>query len=369
MGNALTPALAVSPWTKLRRRRELPLAGEILVKEGDRVSGNSIVGVAQLEGELRLVRAADQLGVPAHEIVDLVKVHEGERVQEGAVIAEVRGLWGLFRSVLTAPIDGVVEFISTSTGHIGIRAPARPLQLPAYIAGTVIKVESGRSVVIESEGPFVQGVFGVGGERLGSLCVLSISNDHRLSEADIPEDVKDNVLVGGHSPSIEALRKAATLGAVGLITGSIDDQTLREYVGYDIGVALTGDEPVSMTVIITEGFGNIGLSERIRSVLSRYQGAVVSINGATQVRAGAQRPEVIGYAPDGEQNASPPSSSLEVGARIRLIRVPYFGQTGVVREMPHALEVIETGAAVRVLRATLDDGREVTVPRANVELQ
>lgn len=369
MGNALTPALAVSSWTRLQRRRELPLAGEILVKEGEQVSADSIVGIAQLEGELRLVRAADQLAVPAHEIVDLVKVREGDRVVDGSVIAEVRGLWGIFRSILTAPIEGTVEFISASTGHIGIRAPARPLKLPAYIAGKVVKVESGRSVVIESEGPFVQGVFGVGGERLGTLHLLSVSNDRRLSDADVPEDVSGKVLVGGCSPSLGALRKAAALGAVGFVTGSIDDQTLREYVGYDIGVALTGDEPVSMTVIITEGFGEIALSDRIRNVLSQFQGMTVSINGATQVRAGAQRPEVIGYAPDGERSARPSGSSLEVGARIRVIRVPYFGLTGVVREMPHALELIETGAMVRVLRATLDDGRDVTVPRANVELQ
>ena len=61
-------------------------------------------------------------------------------------------------------------------------------------------------------------------------------------------------------------------------------------------------------------------------------------------------------------------NGLSVGARIRLIRVPYFGRTGVVRELPQELERIETGAWLRVLRAELDDGSCVTVPRANVEL-
>jgi hypothetical protein len=41
---------------------------------------------------------------------------------------------------------------------------------------------------------------------------------------------------------------------------------------------------------------------------------------------------------------------------------------GVIEELPHELVRIETGASVRVLRAKLDDGRQVTVPRANVEL-
>jgi hypothetical protein len=60
--------------------------------------------------------------------------------------------------------------------------------------------------------------------------------------------------------------------------------------------------------------------------------------------------------------------SLSVGARVRVIRVPYFGAQGVVTDLPHELAPIETGAFVRVLAATLDDGRQVTVPRANVEL-
>jgi hypothetical protein len=60
---------------------------------------------------------------------------------------------------------------------------------------------------------------------------------------------------------------------------------------------------------------------------------------------------------------------LEIGARVRLIRVPYFGSRGTVSELPHELRELETGAMARVLCARLDDGRDVVVPRANVELE
>lgn len=368
MSSALTPALAVTSRTTLRRRRELPLAGELLVKEGDIVIGSQTVARAQLEGELRLVRAAEILGVPANELTQHLKVKVGDAVREDTVLAEVRGLWGLFRSTVEAQIAGDVEFVSSSTGHIGVRAPSKPLNLSAYMAGKVVSVEANRSVIIESEATFVQGIFGVGGERLGTVYILPVACDATITERDIPDTATGLVLVGGHSPNIAAIQKAARAGAVGFVTGSVDDRALREYVGYDIGVALTGDEPVPMTLIITEGFGALPISERVMETLKRVDGQLASLNGATQVRAGAQRPELI--APMCQHSAARDlrDNGLAVGAPIRLIRVPFFGATGRITELPHALESIETGAQVRVLRAELDDGRQVTVPRANVEL-
>ncbi len=368
MSKALTPALAVTSRTTLRRRRDLPIAGEVLVREGDVVSGSQVVARAQLDGELRLVRVAEILGIPSTDLPSVLRVVEGETVEEGTTLAELRGLWGLFRSTVLSPIPGTIELISASTGHVGIRAPSTPLNLPAYIAGRVVAVESQRSVVIEAESTFVQGIFGVGGERLGRLHVLPVSGSTQLTEDLIPDRAEGEVLVGGHSPTSGALSKAKKAGAVGCITGSIDDRTLREYVGYDIGVALTGDENVSMTLMITEGFGSLPISERVLTILRSINGQVVSINGATQVRAGAQRPELIGPIGGGTSSHDIRERSLSVGARVRVIRAPYFGSMGVIEELPHELVRIETGASVRVLRAELDDGRQVTVPRANVEL-
>jgi len=368
VSKALTPALAVSSRSTIRRRRDLPIAGEVLVKEGDSVAGDQVVARAQLEGELRLVRVAEILGIPATDLATVLRVREGEQVEEGALLAELRGLWGLFRSTVLSPIAGTIEFISSATGHVGVRAPSMPLNLSAYMRGRVVSVEPQRSVLIEAESTFVQGIFGVGGERLGRISMLPLSAETVISEAHIPERLEGQVLVGGHSPTYGALVKAAKAGAVGFITGSIDDRALTEYVGHDIGVALTGDEDVSMTLIITEGFGSLPISERVLQTLGRINGDFVSLNGATQVRAGAQRPEVIGPMCEAADAHDLRERSLSIGARIRVIRVPYFGAMGVVMDLPHELSRIETGAEVRILVAKLDDGRQVAVPRANVEL-
>lgn len=227
-------------------------------------------------------------------------------------------------------------------------------------------IEPTRSVTIETTATFAQGIFGVGGERLGRLNVLSIPSNTKLDSSHIPADCSGAVLVGGHSPTIDAIHVAVARGAVGLVTGSIDDPTLREYIGYDLGIALTGDEEIPMTLIITEGFGEIPMSERITSTLTPVQGSRVSINGATQVRAGAQRPEILVWNTASNVAARDGGAQgLEVGARMRLIRVPFFGLRGVVEELPHELMQLETGAMARVLKARLEDGRTVIVPRAN----
>lgn len=59
---------------------------------------------------------------------------------------------------------------------------------------------------------------------------------------------------------------------------------------------------------------------------------------------------------------------LDLGTPIRLIREPYFGRLGKVSGLPAEPVVIGSGARVRVLEAELDDGAQVTVPRANVEI-
>lgn len=355
----------------MRKRRDLPLAGKVLVAQGERVLSDTIVAEAQREGELRIVRVAEALNVPPKDALKQICVAEGASVAKGETIAEMRGLWGLLRTTVDAPLSGTIEFISQATGHVGLRAPPSRLELRAYIDGVVVGIEPHRGVVIESEASFIQGIFGVGGERTGAVHVLSLAPDAPLTVGDIPVDCAGLVLVGGHSPTVEALQLAAQRGAVGCITGSIDDLTLQRYVGHEIGIALTGDERVSMTLIITEGFGRLCINERIVKLLSASHGARASINGATQVRAGALRPEIITRAAPSlnEIEEQRSHAGLSVGARVRLIRVPYFGSRGTVVDLPRELTQIETGAWARVARVRVDETlSEVAVPRANLEL-
>ncbi|HOX05140.1 MAG TPA: hypothetical protein PK280_01970, partial [Planctomycetota bacterium] len=101
-------------------------------------------------------------------------------------------------------------------------------------------------------------------------------------------------------------------------------------------------------------------------------GRECSLSGATQIRAGVLRPEVV-VPIDFSEGAvgaarAGGGGELNVGTPIRVIRVPYFGMLGNVTALPPELVTLESGSHVRVLKAKLADGREVTVPRANVEI-
>jgi hypothetical protein len=93
------------------------------------------------------------------------------------------------------------------------------------------------------------------------------------------------------------------------------------------------------------------------------------VSGATQIRAGVMRPEVLvpGAVERVEQTAVD-SGLLAAGSAVRIIRDPHFGALGRVDSLPHEPAKLDTEAAVRILTVVLADGQRVTLPRANVEL-
>ena len=373
MATAYTPGLEVAASTVVRKIRELPLRGAALVSVGDRVDPTTAVLSAELPGELDIVRVADRLGFDPSEVLEGMKVQVGATVQRGDLLCELKTFFGWFTSRLESPVSGVVEFFTEVNAHLGIRGPSSTLKVDAYVPGVVVEIEPGKSVTVETEGAFIQGIFGVGGECLGEIFALDVAEQALITSADIEKlagRLRGKILVGGSRYDSAALELLAKEGISAAIVGSIDSATLRKFVGYDIGVSITGDEAVPFTLIVTEGFGELAMSKRITELARTLHGRSASVNGATQVRAGAMRPEVIvARAGSGAERAvETPPRVLEVGAKVRIIRVPYFGEFAEVVELPNEPEAVPSGAVVRVLRARFENGSEVTVPRANVEL-
>jgi hypothetical protein len=377
LGTAYTPGLKVSPRTTIEKLRRLPLKGQVLVKEGDRVTPNTVVARTELPGMMQTVKLAEMMGLEPQDLPHALLVQIGDPIEKDTVLARAKGLFGLFKSEYKAPVAGVLEEISERTGHLMIRMPPTPIEKDAYINGSVKQVIPEEGVVVQCEGALVQGIFGVGGERQGNIAVLTARADEPLTDAMLTEEHRGCILVGGSNVSLSALRKAETVGAVGIVVGGVVDRELIDYLRgalrdpqYDIGVAITGHEPIPFTLVVTEGFGAIRMAARTFSLLKSLEGRMASINGATQIRAGVIRPEVIVPLEEGDAQASAGAESgqLAVGTPIRVIREPYFGLLGSVTALPAELAQVESETWVRVLEANLEDGRAVTVPRANVEI-
>ena len=370
MGTAYTPGLTVTANTIVRKTRKLPIKGSVLVKVGDHVKPDSVVAKADLPGDLDQVKVAHLLGVNPAEVAHKMLVKLEDKVEEGQVLARTTYFFGLFKSEAKAPCSGTVEYISDVSGNVGIRRAPRPVELTAYVQGAVVEVIPEEGVVIETLAALVQGIFGIGGEREGAIHIMR-EPDRAIDVRDITPDLAGKIIVGRRLVTGTGLRKAAAAGVTGVVVGGIIDKELVDLLGYEIGVAITGDEQVGVTLVLTEGFGEIQMAQKTFDLLKSLEGHDGSINGATQIRAGVIRPEVIVPHQDGASAAASVATGggeLKVGSRIRVIREPNFGHLGTVTALPAELVTIETGAKVRTLRANLDSGQAVVVPRANVEL-
>ena len=373
MAHAYTPGLKVTEGMTIEKERRLPLAGEVLVQAGVTVKAEDVVAKADLPGNVQLVNVANLLSVPPEEIAEYMLKPVGEVVSEDEIIATTKGLFGLFKSQARSPIDGTIESVSDVTGQVILREPPIPVEVKAYTDGTVTETVPNEGVTVETYGTYIQGIFGIGGETVGNLTVVAESPSDALTAEQILSEHKENILVGGSLVTTAAIQQAIEQGVKGIIAGGIDDADLRELLGYELGVAITGSEEIGITLVITEGFGSISMAEHTFTLLKARAGMKTSINGATQIRAGVVRPEIVipllseveRTAADAEDGAS--EGILEVGSSVRIIREPYFGQLGCVTELPVELQNLETEAQVRVLRVELKDGQQTTLPRANVE--
>ena len=373
MAHAYTPGLKVTEGMTIEKERRLPLAGEVLVQAGVTVKAEDVVAKADLPGNVQLVNVANLLSVPPEEIAEYMLKPVGEVVSEDEIIATTKGLFGLFKSQARSPIDGTIESVSDVTGQVILREPPIPVEVKAYTDGTVTETVPNEGVTVETYGTYIQGIFGIGGETVGNLTVVAESPSDALTAEQILSEHKENILVGGSLVTTAAIQQAIQQGVKGIIAGGIDDADLRELLGYELGVAITGSEEIGITLVITEGFGSISMAEQTFTLLKAREGMKTSINGATQIRAGVVRPEIVipllsettGAASDAEDGAS--EGILEVGSSVRIIREPYFGQLGCVTELPVELQNLETEAQVRVLRVELENGEQTTLPRANVE--
>jgi hypothetical protein len=371
MAHAYTPGLRVSEKTVVRKERRLPIKGEVVVSMGDRVTSDTVVARTHLPGNVQLVNVASKLGLPPEDLPSVMQKKDGDPIEKGEALAMTQGFFGLFKSRVPSPCEGTVESISTVTGQVILREPPTPIEIDAYIDGRVVEVFPEEGVAVETVGTFIQGIFGVGGEKVGEIAVAVDGPSDPLEASLINESHKGKIIVGGSYVKWDGLQKAMDVGASGIVVGGFDDPDLKRLLGKDLGVAITGHEDLATALILTEGFGEIAMAHGTFDLLKSREGRKASVNGATQIRAGVIRPEIVvpleGSAADLVEGASA-TTGLEIGSLIRAIREPYFGALGKVTDLPNELQQMESESMVRVLRVEFENGEQALLPRANVEM-
>lgn len=369
--HAYAPSLRVTSHATIRKERRLPIAGKVSAKVGDAVRAEDVVARAELPGDVATVNVVNLLGITPAELPKLMRKRVGEAVEREEVIAETKPFLKFLRSVARSPAQGTIETVSQITGQVLVRTPPKPVEVRAYVDGTVVEVWPGEGVCVEATGAFVQGILGIGGEVTGEIAIGGGPED-LLTPESLKAQHAGKIVFGGALVTREVYDRATQIGVAALVCGGFNDADLRALLGYDLGVAITGHEDVRPTLIITEGFGRIAMAKGTHALLASHAGARASANGATQIRAGVLRPEIIIPLAQGP-GASAPSEpreaiGLTIGAPVRIIREPGFGRLGVVKSLPPEAQRIESEAKVRVVELQFPEGRTMMVPRTNVEV-
>jgi len=369
-GHAYTPGLKIKKSIVIRKTRRLPMPGKVFVKVGDELDFDTSVAEMLAPGEPYVINAAHKLGIPMGDLPIYMKKKVGDQVSKEEPIAGYNAFFGLMKNWILSPTDGLMETVSDISGQIIIRETPISVIVDSYIKGKVVEVMPTEGAVVETNAAFIQGIFGVGGETHGIIHVIVDSPRQHLTADLITPDHKGKIIVGGSQVTKEAFMKMKKLGVAGIIVGGVKDIDLSDMLGFEIGVAITGHEDIGTTLIITEGFGDMNMSQRTFELLNEFEGYMASINGATQIRAGVIRPEII--IPHEKRASDEEDESLSGGMRpgtpIRIIRQPYFGMLGKVHKLMVELQVVETGSYVRVVEVEIENGDIVIVPRANVEI-
>ena len=370
MAHSYTPGLKVLHSSVVEKVRRLPIKGKVIKSIGDKLLPDEVVATTDLPGNVRIIKVASILSIGPSDIFDSLKVKIGDKVEKGDLIAQTEGIFGFFKSEVFSPIDGSIESISDVTGQLILREKPIPVEVDAYMSGIVKNILPEEGVTIQTNAAFIQGIFGIGGEARGDIEVLVKDRAEELSSELINESHQGKIIVGGSFITLNTFKKAMSLKVAGVVVGGFNYYDLEEILGYTLGVAITGSEEIETSLIVTEGYGNIKMSKRTFDLLSDYNKKFASINGATQIRAGVIRPEIV--IPLKEKNLkkdplSSTSQGIQKGSLVRVIRAPHFGSMGKVVGLPPELQKMESETMVRVAIIKIDN-EKLIIPRSNLEM-
>ena len=371
MAHAYTPGLKVLHHTKVKKNRRLPIKGEVTKNVGDILEPNDIVATTDLPGNVQMVKVANILNIGPADVLDVMLVAENDTVKKGEMIAQTEGIFGYFKSDVKSPIDGTIESVSGVTGQIVMRDAPIPVEVDAYMTGIVKEILPEEGVIVESDAAFIQGIFGIGGESRGNMEILVNDREQELSSDLLNESHKGKIVVGGSFISLKTYKKALSHGVAGVVVGGLNYYDLEDILGYTLGVAITGSEDLVTSLVVTEGYGNIRMGSRTYDLLKEHEGKFVSINGATQIRAGVIRPEIV--IPLSKEEIPETSvyeseeKGIGEGSLVRVIRAPYFGRMGLVKSLPPELQKMESETMVRVAEVEIDN-EVLIIPRSNLEM-
>ncbi|MEO0560661.1 MAG: KOW motif-containing protein [Chloroflexota bacterium] len=352
----------IIPLTTLRREISLPpdVQGVLMVVDGQRVDGNTIVARGYPPARHHILDAAGELRLRRRQpLADYLFVETGDTVDAEQVLASKSGDTDRGRRVFS-PVSGVV--VSIDETRIVVREHAEQIELIAGMAGEVVKTVAGRGVVVETSGAVIQGVWGNGERRVGALKIEPSQGMEFIEGGQINLEWRGSIVVTRRplTPTNFVIMEEQDIA--GVIAPSMDS-TLTDLVRQS-----------DRAVLLTEGFGDAAMTKAVftmfEELAEKYLNVRATLDAIVPGGIAARRPEVFISVPvkKGEEpRMLKPTASFRKGARVRITRAPYAGQTGIILELPVAPQIIGNGLRVPSAMVETAGGEHVAIPLANLE--
>lgn len=351
--------------------------GTLNVRVGQQVSPDEIIGSATISAGFRTLNLSTLLSVSPADVAKLLVRKLGQRIYKGELLALKKGWLG--KKVVTAPTDGVLDFLNNKTGELRITFLPKKVDLPAGVFGVVEAVDPERGqVIIRTLVCRVYGICGSGHPRDGILHILS-RKDALIPKSAIQPEYEGHILAGGSLFFKDTLSTAISTGVSGIITGGMDAIDYRAVAGGRLVFPKKIDNDVGISIVVCEGFGSIPIGTDIFEILQRYEGKFVFIDGnkasislpsplsSSLIKIkNTKLPELQkGITADSDQTTL--ISELNVGLKVRVVGNSYLGEQGKLLAVNDSLSLLPSGT-YDYLATVETTRRKIQVPVANLEI-
>ncbi|MDL1909472.1 hypothetical protein FBQ81_02085 [Chloroflexi bacterium CFX6] len=348
----LAPVLHVLPLTTIVRERVLPVAGKVNASVNQKVNPTDVVAEATFAREHILLDVARAFGVTAKVADKMIKVKEGDRLSQGAVIAENGGF---ISRAIKAPRAGRV--MVAGSGQVLMEVGEARIELRAGLPGVVTRIVPERGVVIRTVGALIQGTWGNGRVENGLMTSLIEKEDDVLTADRLDVSLRGSVILGGHVRDQETLRAAAEMPVRGLIISSLNASLIQPAM------------QMKYPILVLDGFGAMPMNSAAFQLLPTHNKNEVTVNAEFPDRYSGGRPEVvIPKQVENEPEEAEDFVPFAVGQKVRLRRSPHAGMIGSIADLPDGLGKLPSGLRAPAAEVKLENGETALVPLVNLEV-
>lgn len=361
----------------VRIKRSLAGKGKLNVLKGREVIPDEVIGTSVVSSGFRIINVAHLLNIEPGSIERYLQRAVGQKIYKGELLAYKPGGLLQKKGVVTAPTDGVIDFINPATGEVKMSFLPRKVDLPAAVYGIVEFVDDSRGqVLIKTQMTKIHGIFGTGRQRDGILHLSDVKSG-LIDAGNISLKYAGGILVGRGLIYKDAISAAISAGVSGIITGGISSKDYKGMAGGRLIFPKKFDNDIGIAIVVCEGFGSVQIGWDILDLLSRHDGKFVFIDGN---RAEVGLPEFTSdcmrrirsvqlppLPQDGPKVTEANWEDLQVGACVRIAGMTYLGDQGRIVRIDGSKTRLGSGILAQLVTIETKT-RKVQVPVANIEI-